>query len=79
MAKIKVPHEMSAEHSINFVYVRDQNGKVIFSKDLLPEDEPNFKIKLSDETTAVTAYSHCNQHGLWKSAEVTLASARDEL
>ena len=45
-----VPHPMTPEHHIAFIYVETENGGV--------------RIDLTDKPEAV--YEYCNLHGLWK-------------
>ena len=58
-----VPHPMTQEHYIQFVYVETQNGGQ--RKQLNPGDEPNVEFSfVNDKPVAV--YEYCNLHGLWK-------------
>ena len=56
-----VPHPMSSEHYIAFIYVETENGGIRI--DL--EDKPEAVIALGEEK-AVAVYEYCNLHGLWK-------------
>ena len=58
-----VPHPMTDEHHIAFVYVETERGGQ--RKVLVPGAEPTLKFCLcKDKPVAVFAY--CNLHGLWK-------------
>lgn len=57
-----VDHPMAAEHFIEWVYVKTENGGI--RRDLNPGEAPNVKIVLGDEK-AVAVYAYCNLHGLW--------------
>ena len=56
-------HPMTAEHSIQWVYLQTENGGQ--RKCLNPGDAPEVSFALcSDKPVAV--YAYCNLHGLWK-------------
>lgn len=56
-----VPHPMSAQHRIEFIYVECENGGI--RVDL--KDKPETIVcTCTDEPIAV--YAYCNLHGLWK-------------
>lgn len=58
-----VPHPMTDEHYIKFVYVETKHGGQ--RKRLKPGDEPNAEFSfVNDKPVAV--YEYCNLHGLWK-------------
>ena len=56
-----VPHPMTPEHHICFIYVETENGGI--RVDL--KDKPEAVIALGDEKP-VAVYEYCNLHGLWK-------------
>ena len=79
-ATITVPHGMDwsdSKHVIDALFVRDQTGKLIHFREFNEEDttQPSSSFTVPKDVTAVTAYEHCNQHGLWKSALVPLPDA----
>ena len=79
-ATITVPHGMDwsdgSKHIIDALFVRDQTGKLIHFRELTEEDtQPSSSFTVPKDVTAVTAYEHCNLHGLWKSALVPLPDA----
>jgi len=58
-----VPHPMTDEHYIQFIYVETENGGQ--RKDLKPGYSPNAGFSfVKDKPIAV--YEYCNLHGLWK-------------
>ena len=79
-ATITVPHGMDwsdSKHVIDALFVRDQTGKLIHFREFNEEDttQPSSSFTVPKDVTAVTAYEHCNLHGLWKSALVPLPDA----
>jgi desulfoferrodoxin-like iron-binding protein len=72
-ATVRVPHPMTSEHYITTVYLRDQDDIVLalyaFAQPVPGEDEASVDqaIPVFVPVRAVTAYAHCNQHGVWKS------------
>lgn len=56
-----VPHPMTPEHHISFIYVETENGGMRI--DLKDEPQAVF-CTCSDKLVAV--YEYCNLHGLWK-------------
>ena len=58
-----VPHPMTDEHYIQFIYVETEHGGQ--RKRLKPGNEPNAEFSFaSDKPVAV--YEYCNLHGLWR-------------
>ena len=55
-----IPHPMTPEHHIVFIYVEMENGGIRI--DL--KDKPEATAYCSDKPIAV--YEYCNLHGLWK-------------
>lgn len=60
----EVPHPMTQEHLIQWVYIQTKNGgqRHIFN----PGDEPVAKFALVEGDELVAAFEYCNLHGLWK-------------
>jgi len=58
-----IPHPMTDEHSIEFVYVVTENGGQ--RKCLKPGSEPKVSFSFADDRP-VSVYAYCNLHGLWK-------------
>ncbi|MDD4715047.1 MAG: desulfoferrodoxin family protein [Oscillospiraceae bacterium] len=58
-----VPHPMTQEHSIQWVYLQTKNGgqRKIFK----PGDKPQAVFVMYDDEP-VAVFSYCNLHGLWK-------------
>lgn len=59
----EVPHPMTEEHLIEWVYLETTNGGQ--RKNLLAGAVPVITFELVDEKP-VAAYAYCNLHGLWK-------------
>lgn len=55
-----VPHPMTEEHHISFIYVETERGGI--RVDL--KDKPEAEIYVGDENV-VAVYEYCNLHGLW--------------
>ncbi|MBC3888005.1 desulfoferrodoxin [Acetobacterium paludosum] len=58
----RVPHPMTLDHSILWIFVQTRNGGLYVQ--LTPEDLPeaNFMVKEND---VLAVYSYCDVHGLW--------------
>ena len=56
-----VPHPMTADHHIAFIYVQTAGGGLVAY--LADKPEATF-CRCAEEPTAV--YEYCNLHGLWK-------------
>lgn len=61
----EVAHPMTAEHSIQWVYLQTEHGGQ--RKCLQPGDLPEVTFALAGDRP-VAVYAYCNLHGLWKSA-----------
>lgn len=59
-----VAHPMSAEHSIEWVYLETTQGGQW--KKLSPDSEPKAEFALTQGEKPVAAYAYCNLHGFWK-------------
>lgn len=59
-----VTHPMVDEHWIEWIYLETKEG--VQRKCLKPGDEPKAVFVLNDGDEVVSAYEHCNLHGLWK-------------
>lgn len=59
-----VLHPMSAEHSIEWVYLQTKKGSQRIH--LSPEDTPCVVFALAEGDSPVAAYAYCNLHGFWK-------------
>lgn len=59
-----VTHPMTEEHWIEWIYLETKEG--IQRKCLNPGEEPKAVFVLNDGDEVVSAYEHCNLHGLWK-------------
>ena len=56
-----IPHPMTPEHHIAFIYVETQNGGMQH----LLKDEPVAEFCVCKEKP-IAVYEYCNLHGLWK-------------
>jgi len=55
---------MAEEHYIEWIYLETKEG--VQRKCLKPGDEPKAVFVLNEGDKVVSAYEHCNLHGLWK-------------
>ena len=58
-----VPHPMTEEHHITFIYVETENGGQLKYLEIDTEPKAEFSF-VNDKPIAV--YEYCNIHGLWK-------------
>ncbi len=58
-----VLHPMTAEHSIEWVYLQTDRGGQ--RKNLAPDTAPEVTFALADEKP-IAVYAWCNLHGLWR-------------
>ena len=58
-----VPHPMTDEHHITFIYVETKRGGQ--RKCLKAGEVPMLKFSIIDDI-ALAVYAYCNLHGLWK-------------
>ena len=58
-----VPHPMSDEHFIQFIYVETEHGGQ--RKSLKPGDDPISEFSFVNDIP-IAVYEYCNLHGLWK-------------
>ena len=56
-----VPHPMTPEHHIAFVYVETENGGIRINL----KDKPETMVCVCTEKP-IAVYEYCNLHGLWK-------------
>ena len=59
-----VLHPMTAEHSIEWVYLQTCRGGQ--RKTLSPDAAPTVTFALAEDECPVAVYAYCNLHGLWK-------------
>lgn len=59
-----VPHPMTEEHYIQFIVLAC--GSRFYVTKLTPQDQPEARFSIKDNTQPITAYEYCNLHGLWK-------------
>jgi len=59
-----VPHPMTPEHYIDWIYVLTDQG--IRIKPLHPNQEPKAVFPLNEGEVVLEVFAHCNLHGLWK-------------
>ncbi len=59
-----LPHPMTAEHHIAWVYLQTSSGGQ--RKSLEPGAEPKVCFSLCENDQPVAAFAYCNLHGLWK-------------
>jgi superoxide reductase len=56
-----VPHPMTEEHHISFIYVETENGGIRINL----KDKPEAVI-CTCNSKPIAVYEYCNLHGLWK-------------
>ena len=61
-----VLHPMSAEHSIEWIFLETKNGGQF--RRLMPDSEPTAEFIVAPDDEPVAAYAYCNLHGFWKTA-----------
>lgn len=64
-----IAHPMTAEHYIEWIYLKTSFGGVICN--LNPTDEPQAIFTVAPEEVE-SVYIYCNLHGLWKAKEPVL-------
>lgn len=57
-----IPHPMSPEHSILWIFVQTRKGGIYV--DLSPEDKPE-AVFMVEEIDLLGVYAYCDIHGLW--------------
>ncbi len=60
-----VDHPMVEEHLITWVVIETEEGCQM--KGIKAGEKPGVEFVISESDKALTAYSYCNLHGLWKS------------
>ena len=65
-------HGTSLSHYITSAWATDQHGKVIFYQSWGTSDTPIVSFAIPPGTTSVTAYEHCNLHGVWEAEPLDL-------
>lgn len=58
-----VPHPMTEEHHIEFIYLQTENGGQMRCLKVESEADAMFAVL---EEKPLAAYAYCNLHGLWK-------------
>lgn len=58
-----VPHPMTEEHYIDWVYLMTSKGGQ--RKSFKHTDKPSLKFALTDDDEPLIAFAYCNLHGLW--------------
>lgn len=61
-----VLHPMSAEHSIEWIFLETKKGGQF--RRLTPDNEPTADFVIPPDDEAVAAYAYCNLHGFWKTS-----------
>ncbi len=59
-----VPHPMTPEHHISWVYILTEKGGQ--RKNLDNTGAPSATFMLTDDDKLISAFAYCNLHGLWK-------------
>lgn len=58
-----MPHPMTESHSIKWIILQTDKG--IYTRLLMPEDEPKACFCIKGDECPIRAYEWCNLHGLW--------------
>lgn len=61
-----VLHPMSAEHSIEWIFLETKKGGQF--RRFSPDNEPTAEFAVAPDDEAVAVYAYCNLHGFWKTA-----------
>lgn len=70
-------HPQTPEHFILYIWVEDQNGKVVHMAQLSGNDAaPTTDFSWTDYSGTLTPYSLCNLHGLWQGPTYNLEYER---
>ncbi|MDE6419684.1 MAG: desulfoferrodoxin [Lachnospiraceae bacterium] len=59
-----VLHPMSAEHSIEWIFLETKKGGQF--RRFTPDNEPTAEFAVAPDDEAVAVYAYCNLHGFWK-------------
>ncbi len=59
-----VLHPMSAEHSIEWIFLETKKGGQF--RHFTPDNEPTAEFVVAPGDEAVAVYAYCNLHGFWK-------------
>ena len=55
------------DHYIEFVYVRNETGKIVGIQKFVPTDlVPTLTFTAAESSGALTPFAYCNLHGMWK-------------
>ncbi len=63
-----VPHPMTEEHHIGWVYIMTEKGGQ--RKSLAPGDKPYLEFSLTKDDKLLRVYAYCNLHGLWMTSDI---------
>jgi desulfoferrodoxin (superoxide reductase-like protein) len=78
-AIVTTPHSLDSGHYITMIYLRDQDGVIVALEEFsAPSTEAESQIasfSVPAHVTSVTAYSHCNQHDVWRSASISVTAS----
>ena len=61
-----IPHPMTPEHHIEWIYIQTKTGGVL---KYLPLNEPAKAVFPIPADDVICVYSYCNLHGLWESEQ----------
>jgi desulfoferrodoxin (superoxide reductase-like protein) len=74
-ATISVSHSLASDHFITAVWAVDQASQVIFWHSFASSDATaSVTFTLPVGVTTVTAYEHCNLHGVWVGSTITVSA-----
>uniref|UniRef100_A0A7S1UHS7 Desulfoferrodoxin ferrous iron-binding domain-containing protein n=1 Tax=Phaeomonas parva TaxID=124430 RepID=A0A7S1UHS7_9STRA len=77
-ASVIVPHGMSDDHYIEFVYLKNAAGEIVAANmfevgSLKDVKQGNLTMDSVEDQTELTPFAYCNDHGLWKGDTVAVA------
>ena len=61
-ATATVNHSMAEDHWIQYLWAKDQDGKVVAVKKLDPAEQPVLKFDVPKGATSLTAFEFCNKY-----------------
>lgn len=72
-ATITVGHGMEEAHWIQYIWAKNEAGKVLGSVKLAHTDTPTLTLVVPAGTKTITALEACNLHGVWASDAMPVA------
>lgn len=73
VATVTVPHAMSKEHMIQYVYAKNEHEEVVAIEEIQVSRAPSISFVVPAGTSQLTAFEYCNLHGVWKSEPLSMS------